>query len=128
MELREFIRRKTSDLQRAVFGPSIVDRDFIDKKKIPNPTRTRMDAAKIIPLLTSKEKALIQVNTSTIGIWSDYKTREEYHDLVRQHACRLASQHGATDEEIRQAIHDGNLEGATARQGCDDYWRSYFVL
>ena len=64
------------------------------------------------------------LTTSTIGIWSDYKHRENYHDLVRQNACRKAGELGASDEEISKAIHDGNLEGATARQGFDDYWRS----
>lgn len=121
MYLGERLRRLGMKIERRLLGPSIEDRDFPDFRP-DNPARERFRAAEILARIETPEDALRQIRQSTVSIWSDYDYRVSFHEGVRVGAERKAREMGISEEQIQKARHEGNITGATARQGYRDYW------
>lgn len=98
----------------------MLDRDFPDPRPV-NPARDRVKIAEIMATVTTKEQALAQITRSQAAGLYEYKYMQPLHRQLVGQSTAKAKQFGATDEEISRAIQDGNIQGATKRQGFDNY-------
>lgn len=122
MYLKERLRRLGQNIERKLLGPSIEDRDFPDPRP-DNPARDRLEAAKTVAEIETKEDALSQITNAIAGEWSDYEFRSSYHGQVGTLVSIRAIELGASKEEIGEAVREGNMSGAMLRAGHRDYWR-----
>ena|SRR3989344_8826721 len=118
-QFKHALKQAGKKVRKTLFGPGVLDQNFPDQRPI-NPAREKFQEAKIMAGIETKDQALARIRDSKAAGWYEYDYEKPLHEKLVSLASQRARELGASDDEIGDAIREGNVQGATMRSGFED--------